>query len=86
MACKYFIDDYLGFCGATAFSHVPHISEMEQLCFKDPHACRIYNEYEDSHVPAKRTVDLDQAFGNDKFVKERRHDHFFACPFVCEKA
>ena len=51
MVCKYFISDILGSCGATGFSHIPRISEMEQLCFKDFHACSIYNEYEGSHVP-----------------------------------
>lgn len=51
MVCRYFIGDYLGFCGATAYSHIPRISEMEQLCFKDVHACPIYNEYESRHVP-----------------------------------
>lgn len=50
MACKYFIEDYFGFCGITAYSHIPHISELEQLCFKDFQACWIYNEYESSHV------------------------------------
>jgi hypothetical protein len=50
MACRYFIEDYFGFCGVTAYSHIPRISEMERLCFKDFHACRIYNEYESSHV------------------------------------
>ena len=55
MVCKYFIDDYFGFCGATAYSHVPRISEMEQLCFKNCYACRIYNEYERSHVPVGGT-------------------------------
>ncbi len=50
MACKYFIEEYFGFCGVTAYSHIPHISELEHLCFKDFQACRIYNEYESSHV------------------------------------
>jgi|GEM_PF-893688 hypothetical protein len=75
MVCKYFIDDNMGACGATGFSHIPLISEMEQLCFKDFHACRIYNEYEDSHVPVNKTVDLATAIGNDKFVKGRWHVH-----------
>lgn len=51
MGCKYFISDILGSCGATGCSHIPRISEMEQLCFKSFHACSIYNEYEGSHVP-----------------------------------
>lgn len=51
MVCKYFISDILGSCGATGFSHIPRISEMEQLCFKNFYACSIYNEYEGSHVP-----------------------------------
>ena len=75
MVCKYFIGDNLGSCGATGFSHIPLISEMEQLCFKDFHACRIYNEYEDSQVPVKKTVGLDPAIGNDKSVKGCRHVH-----------
>ncbi len=51
MACKYFFEDHLGFCGVTAYSHIPKIDEMEQLCFKDFHKCRIYNGYEGTHVP-----------------------------------
>ena len=51
MACKYFNEDYLGFCGATAYSHVPGINEMEQLCFKDFQSCLIFNKYEYSHTP-----------------------------------
>ena len=53
MVCRYFIEDYLGFCGAAACSHVPCISEMEELCFKNFHACRIYEKYEASHAPVE---------------------------------
>lgn len=53
MVCKYFIDDILGSCRATGFSHLPCISEMEQFCFKDFHACSNYIEFETRHVPVK---------------------------------
>lgn len=66
MACKYFNEDYLGFCGATAFSYVPGIGEMEQLCFKDFHTCLIYNEYENSHTPVgSRSDQKYNFFAND---------------------
>jgi|SRR5271157_5624868 len=53
MVCEYFIEDYLGFCGAATCSYAPRISEMEELCFKNFHACRIYEKYEASHAPVE---------------------------------
>ncbi len=54
--CQYFNEDYLGFCSATTFLHVPGINEMEQLCFKDFRACTIYNEFQGGHTPVDKTV------------------------------
>jgi hypothetical protein len=77
MACKNFNEDYLGFCGAAAFSHVPTISEMEQLCFNDFHKCRIYNESESGYVPVchQRTVEPDPAIAMTNLQRECRHIH-----------
>jgi hypothetical protein len=54
--CQYFNEDYLGFCSATAFLHVPGISEMEQLCFKDFRACTIYNQFQDVQTPVAKNI------------------------------
>ncbi len=51
MTCRYFNEDYAGFCGATASLHIPSISDMEQLCFKNFQSCPIYNEFEEDHRP-----------------------------------
>ena len=56
MSCQHFNDDYLGFCGATTFSHVPGISEMEQLCFKDFHVCPIYTQFQHSQTPVGKNI------------------------------
>ena len=54
MVCKYFIEDYLGFCITPALTHIPSISEMERLCFNDFNTCPIYNKYKTSHVTDRR--------------------------------
>ena len=56
MSCQYFNEDYFGFCSATASIHVPGISEMEQLCFKNFHACLIYNKFQDGHTPVAKNI------------------------------
>ncbi len=56
MHCQYFNEDYFGFCGATAFIHVPGISEMEQLCFDNFNACTIYNKFQDGHNPVTKDI------------------------------
>jgi len=50
MTCHYFKEAYLGFCNASEILHVPGISEMEKLCFKDFHACPIYNNLKDAQA------------------------------------
>jgi len=35
MACPFFKEDYIGYCGACDFLYIPRIIEMEQRCFKD---------------------------------------------------
>lgn len=55
MSCQYFNEDFVGFCGATEFSYVPSINEMEQLCFKNFRDCPIYNEFQDNHRPSGKT-------------------------------
>lgn len=57
MACQHFCDDYLGFCGASAFTYVPRISEMEQLCFKNFEDCSIYNAFRRTQSPVAGTTE-----------------------------
>jgi hypothetical protein len=62
MSCQYFNEDYLGFCSATDFLHVPGISELEKFCFKDFRGCLIYNEFQYSRTPiAQQNVQKDRS-------------------------
>ena len=73
MFCQHFNDDYLGFCSATTFSHVPGISEMEQLCFKDFHACPIYTQFQHSHTLVAENIIQKDQFRSVEFT-ETGHD------------
>jgi hypothetical protein len=46
MACHYFKKGYFGICTASALSHVPSITEMENFCFKEYYRiCPIFADF-----------------------------------------
>lgn len=61
MACHYFQKGYFGVCTASASSHVPSITEMENFCFKEYYRiCPIFEKFmtKRSHHGEAHTRDL----------------------------